>query len=138
MNCLRCGRTVPDQVLLCPECLSEKDKPVRAKIEPLQEELQKEQINKLRRKLRGLRRGLAIFVPVVAQGFAGASLISKSKETGSIIWPMVPSARIMAVILYSSASSKPRMTVKRSRYFSAAAAESATDFSKRGWQAISG
>lgn len=62
MNCLRCGRTVPEQILLCPECLAEKDKPVQAKIEPLQEEVQKEQIKTLRRKNRRLRRRLALFV----------------------------------------------------------------------------
>ncbi len=62
MNCLRCGRTVPDQVLLCPTCLTEKDAPVRAERELLQEDLQKEQIKTLRRKLRGLRRSLALFV----------------------------------------------------------------------------
>ena len=60
MNCLRCGRTVPDQILLCQECLAEKDKPVQAKIEPLQEEVQKEQIKTLRRKNRRLRRTLAL------------------------------------------------------------------------------
>ena len=53
--------------------------------------------------------GRAILVPVVAQGFAGGSFTSKSKLTGSIIWPVVPSARIMAVMRYSSASSKPRI-----------------------------
>ena len=62
MNCLKCGRTVPDQILLCPECLSKKDSPAQTKIEPLQEELQKEQIKKLRRKLRRLRQLLALFV----------------------------------------------------------------------------
>ena len=62
MNCLRCGRTVPDQILLCQECLAEKDKPVQAKIEPLQEEVQKEQIKTLRRKNRRLRRSLTLFV----------------------------------------------------------------------------
>lgn len=62
MNCLRCGRTVPDQILLCPDCLAEKDKPVHAKIEPLQEEVQKEQIKALRKKNQRLRRRLALLV----------------------------------------------------------------------------
>ncbi|MBE6931828.1 MAG: hypothetical protein E7464_00390 [Ruminococcaceae bacterium] len=62
MNCLRCGRTVPDQILLCPECLAEKDKPVQAKIEPLQEEVQKEQLKKLRKKHTRIRRCLALFM----------------------------------------------------------------------------
>lgn len=61
MNCLRCGRVVPEQVLLCPTCLSEKDKPVRVERELLQEDVQKEQIKTLRRKLRRLRRSLAFF-----------------------------------------------------------------------------
>lgn len=62
MNCLKCGRTVPDQILLCPECLSGNDTLAKAKIEPLQEEVQKAQIVKLRRNLRRVRRFLALFV----------------------------------------------------------------------------
>lgn len=73
MNCLRCGRTVPDQILLCPECLAEKDKPVQAKIEPLQEEVQKEQIKTLRRKNRRLRRTLSLFVVL---GLLSAALLA--------------------------------------------------------------
>lgn len=62
MNCLRCGRVVPDQILLCPACLAEKDKPVQAERELLQEDVQKEQIKALRKRLRGIRRRLAIFM----------------------------------------------------------------------------
>lgn len=62
MNCLRCGRIVPDQVLLCPTCLTGKDAPVRAEREPLQEDVQKEQIRKLRKSSKFLRRMLALFV----------------------------------------------------------------------------
>ena len=72
MNCLRCGRTVPDQILLCQECLAEKDKPVQAKIEPLQEEVQKEQIKTLRRKNRRLRRTLALLTVL---GLLAAALL---------------------------------------------------------------
>lgn len=62
MNCLKCGRTVPDQILLCPECLSESKTPAKAKFAPLQEEVQKAQLVKLGKNLRLHRRLLAFFV----------------------------------------------------------------------------
>ena len=74
MNCLRCGRVVPEKVLLCPTCLAEKDLPVQAEREPLQEDVQKEQIRKLRKSRRSLRRLLALFVvlALAATGMLGA------------------------------------------------------------------
>ncbi len=63
MNCLKCGRTVPDTVLLCPECLQVKKRPTaQAKPQPMGEELWQELLEKYRRRLRRVRRWLGAFV----------------------------------------------------------------------------
>lgn len=70
MNCLKCGRTVPEGTLLCTECLSAKKAPVRTEPEPLQEELQAQQIEKLSRSRRKLRRWVAALVVLCILGLA--------------------------------------------------------------------
>ena len=70
MNCLKCGRTVPEGILLCTECLSVKKAPVPAEPEPLQEELQKQKIEKLTRSRRKLRRWVAALVVLCILGLA--------------------------------------------------------------------
>lgn len=70
MNCLKCGRTVPDRTLLCAECLSVKKAPVPAEPEPLQEELQARKIEKLSRSRRRLRRWVAALVVLCILGLA--------------------------------------------------------------------
>ena len=62
MNCLKCGRTVPDQTLLCADCLRERTMPVRREPELTPEQNREKQIALLRKSRRRLRRWLALFV----------------------------------------------------------------------------
>ena len=61
MNCLKCGRTVPDQTLLCPDCLKAREYVVRAP-EPTPEQSREQRIVQLTRSRRRARRWLALFV----------------------------------------------------------------------------
>lgn len=70
MNCLKCGRTVPDGILICPECLAAAKAPVRTEPEPLQEELQKQKIEKLTKCRRRLKRWLAALIVLCVLGLA--------------------------------------------------------------------
>ncbi len=62
MTCLKCGRTVPTNIFLCPECLAMPKKSAPPEPEPLQEELQEEKIQKLSHRKRRLQRWLAVFL----------------------------------------------------------------------------
>ena len=64
MNCLKCGRTVPENTLLCADCLRERTKPTRREPEITPEQSKEQQIAALRKSHRGLRRALALFVMV--------------------------------------------------------------------------
>jgi len=46
----------------------------------------------------------------VAQGFSGSESMGSGMTTGSIIWPSMPSARIMTGVRYLSATSKAEYT----------------------------
>ena len=72
MNCLKCGRTVPDQTLLCADCLRKSAKPTRLEPDLPPEQTKEQQISALRRDRRRLRRWLALFV--VAAMLASAAL----------------------------------------------------------------
>ena len=72
MNCLKCGRTVPDQTLLCADCLREREKPVRREPDIPPEQAREKQLATLRKSRRRLRRWLALFV--VAAMLATAAL----------------------------------------------------------------
>ena len=72
MNCLKCGRTVPDNVFLCAECLRERVKPMRRELEITPEQSKEQQLEVLRKSQRSLRRTLALFV--VAALLATAAL----------------------------------------------------------------
>ena len=50
----------------------------------------------------------AFLWPVVAQGFSGRDSTGSGSTTGSIIWPSMPSERIIAGMRYSSAFSNAR------------------------------
>ena len=62
MNCLKCGRTVPENTLLCADCLRERAKPTRRQAELAPEKSKEQQIAALRKRCRSLRRALALFV----------------------------------------------------------------------------
>ena len=62
MNCLKCGRTVPDQTLLCADCLRKTAKPTRLEPDLPPEQTKEQQISALRRDSRRLHRWLALFV----------------------------------------------------------------------------
>ncbi|MBE7005851.1 MAG: hypothetical protein E7424_01720 [Ruminococcaceae bacterium] len=62
MNCLKCGRTVPENTLLCADCLRERAKPTRRQAELTPEKSKEQQIAALRKRCRSLRRALALFV----------------------------------------------------------------------------
>ena len=62
MNCLKCGRTVPDHTLLCADCLRERERPARREQEISPEQTREQQLALLRRSRRRLRRWLALFV----------------------------------------------------------------------------
>ena len=72
MNCLKCGRTVPDQTLLCADCLREREKPVRREPDIPPEQAREKQLATLRKSRNRLRRWLALFV--VAALLATAAL----------------------------------------------------------------
>lgn len=61
MNCLKCGRTVPEQTLLCPDCLKARTYTVRAP-EPTPEQSREQRIAQLTRSRRRARRWLALFI----------------------------------------------------------------------------
>ena len=63
------------------------------------------------------------FVPVVAQVFWGISLVflSLSKSTGSIIWPIIPSAKTITGVLYKSATSKASIIISTASWTDAGA-----------------
>lgn len=61
MNCLKCGRTVPDQTLLCPDCLKTREYVSRVPA-PTPEESREQRIAQLTRSRRRARRWLALFV----------------------------------------------------------------------------
>ena len=62
MNCLRCGRTVPENTLLCADCLREREKPVRREPELSPEQTREKRFAALRRSRRRLRVWLALFI----------------------------------------------------------------------------
>ena len=70
MNCLKCGRTVPEQTLLCPDCLKARTYVARAP-EPTPEQSREQRITQLTRSRRRARRWLALFV-VLALAASGA------------------------------------------------------------------
>ncbi len=72
MNCLKCGRTVSDQTLLCADCLREREKPVRRELDIPPEQTRERQLAQLRKSSRRLRGWLAAFV--VAAMLASAAL----------------------------------------------------------------
>ena len=72
MNCLKCGRTVPDQILLCADCLRERKTPLGADANPSQEQSREQQLAGLRKRCRRLRRWVALFI--VAVLLCGAAL----------------------------------------------------------------
>ena len=61
MNCLKCGRTVPENTLLCADCLRERAKPIRREPEISPEKSKEQQIALLKKGRRRLRRWLALF-----------------------------------------------------------------------------
>ena len=68
MNCLKCGRTVPENTLLCADCLRERAKPTRRQAELAPEKSKEQQIAALRKRCRSLRRALALFVAAALGG----------------------------------------------------------------------
>ena len=73
MNCLKCGRTVPEQTLLCPDCQKERTYVARAP-EPTPEQSREQRIAQLTRSRRRARRWLALFLvlALVASGLLTA------------------------------------------------------------------
>ena len=61
MNCLKCGRTVPEQTLLCPDCLKVRTYVARAP-EPTPEQSREQRIAQLIKSRRRARRWLALFL----------------------------------------------------------------------------
>ena len=61
MNCLKCGRTVPEQTLLCPDCLKARTYVARAP-EPTPEQSREQRIAQLIKSRRRARRWLALFL----------------------------------------------------------------------------
>lgn len=62
MTCLKCGRTVPEDILLCSECLTAKKIPISNTPLALEEDILKQQIQKLSRFKRRSKRWLALFI----------------------------------------------------------------------------
>ena len=62
MNCLRCGRTVAENTLLCADCLREREKPVRREPELTPEQTREKRFAAMSRSRRRLRGWLALFV----------------------------------------------------------------------------
>ena len=90
MNCLRCGRTVPDQVLFCPEC-AQKAPPRRSlrrvdtDFDPNQEESSAE-VQGLRHRISRLHRwaaALALF-SLVCLGLLGYGILRTSDERAQL------------------------------------------------------
>ena len=73
MNCLRCGRTVPDSVLLCADCLREREKPVRREPELSPEQTREKRLAALLRSRRRLRGWLALFIILALLASAAAA-----------------------------------------------------------------
>ena len=73
MNCLKCGRTVPEQTLLCPDCLKERTYVARIP-EPTPEQSRENRIAQLTKSRRRVRRWLALFVALalIASGLLTA------------------------------------------------------------------
>ena len=81
MNCLRCGRTVPEQVLFCPECTRHNQQaPVKASPVSFvnEEEKAREAAKKLRRSNRRLRRWVAVMtlVAILCVGVLGYGIVT--------------------------------------------------------------
>ena len=64
MNCLKCGRNVPDQTLLCADCLREREKPTRREPDIPPEQARERQLASLRKSRRRLRAWLALFIVI--------------------------------------------------------------------------
>lgn len=92
MNCLRCGRTVPDQVLFCPEC-TRKDRPARRAAPPPEaafaspEQEQAEAVQRLRGKLHRLRRWVAVLVlfALACLGLLGYGIVSTASQRSQLM-----------------------------------------------------
>ncbi len=72
MNCLKCGRTVAENTLLCADCLRERKAPVRREPELTPEQTREQRLAALQKSRRRLRRWLALFI--VAALLATAAL----------------------------------------------------------------
>ena len=88
MTCLRCGRTVPAHTLLCPECLAAPKKPAQVQPEPLQEEAQRQKLERLTRRKRRLQWWLALFIVL--------SLVAAALLVGSAYYLRRQNSRIAA------------------------------------------
>ena len=73
MNCLKCGRTVPEQTLLCPDCLKARTYIARAP-EPTPEQNRELRIAQLTKGRRRARRWMALFLvlALIASGLLTA------------------------------------------------------------------
>lgn len=81
MNCLKCGRTAPDQTFLCPECLRERTRPVHSEL--TREQSRAQRIAALEKQRRGLRRALTLFVLLAllaSAALAGGFLYTRRME----------------------------------------------------------
>lgn len=85
MNCLRCGRTIPEQVLLCPECtrhnrLAPAKVPTPVDTYVNEDEVIRETAKKLRRSNRLLHRWVAamILFAVISVGLLGYGIVTIS------------------------------------------------------------
>lgn len=91
MNCLKCGRTVPEKTLLCPECLRASKAAAAPKpMELPQEEILQANLKKQSHRVRRLRRGVAILVIfgilcAAALGFTGYYAIEQHRRLSTQI-----------------------------------------------------